>query len=181
MNRLGKSPESLVGRNSCTLRAMTIYGPPMKYTLGTAAKATGLSKSTILRAIKSNKLSATKNEASGDWNIDPAELHRVYQPVAERVAEKVAAGNGSGTAFLIEELRQGWNRERALLERTIDELRNRLETTEEERRTTLRQLTALLADQRAAATPAPATVPETQQAPARRSWFGWRRGQGTAS
>jgi hypothetical protein len=161
---------------------MTIYGPPMKYTLGTAAKATGLSKSTILRAIKSNKVSATKNEASGDWNIDPAELHRVYPPVAERVAEKVAAGNGAGTAIIIEELRQGWNRERALLERTIDDLRNRLDATEEERRTTLRQLTALLADQRTAATSVPTTTPEPEQAPARRSWFGWRRTQGgTAS
>ena len=160
---------------------MTIYGPPMKYTLGTAAKATGLSKSTILRAIKSNKVSATKNEASGDWNIDPAELHRVYPPVAERVAEKVAAGNGAGTAIIIEELRQGWNRERALLERTIDDLRNRLDATEEERRTTLRQLTALLADQRAAADPAPKTTPEPQQAPARWSLFGRRKRQVAAS
>jgi hypothetical protein len=149
----------------------------MSYTLGTAAKAIGLSKSTILRAIKSGKVSATKNEASGDWNIDPAELHRVYPPVAERVT----VSNGSGTAFLIEELRHGWSRERALLERTIDDLRNRLEAADEERRTTLRQLTALLADQREAATPAPATISEPQQASVRRSWFGWRKGQGTAS
>lgn len=146
----------------------------MSYTLGTAAKATGLSKSTILRAIKSGKVSATKNEASGDWNIDPAELHRVYPPVAERVA----ADNGSGTPILIEELRNGWNRERALLERTIDDLRNRLEAADEERRTTLRQLTALLADQRAAATPAMATIQGPQQAPARRSW--WRIGKRSA-
>src|SRR4051794_17522134 len=69
-------------------------------------------------------------------------------------------------------LRQGWNRERALLERTIDDLRNRLEATEEERRTILRQLTALLADQRAAADPAPAATLEPQQAPARRGVFG---------
>ena len=35
--------------------------------LGTAAKANGLNRSTVLRAIKSGKVSA----------IDPAELHRV--------------------------------------------------------------------------------------------------------
>jgi excisionase family DNA binding protein len=142
---------------------MTLYGTPMSYTLGTAAKATGLSKSTILRAIKSSKISATKDEASGDWKIDPAELHRVYQPVADRVT----ARNGSDTGLRLEELRQGWDRERGLLEQTIDDLRNRLNAADEERRTTLRQLTALLADQRPAATSEPAP----QQTPARRSWW----------
>jgi hypothetical protein len=52
------------------------------HTLGTAAKATGLNKSTVLRAIKSGKVSAAKNE-HGEWQIDPAELHRVYPPVAD--------------------------------------------------------------------------------------------------
>ena len=52
------------------------------HTLGTAAKAAGLNKSTVLRAIKSGKISATKNE-HGEWQIDPAELHRVYPPVAD--------------------------------------------------------------------------------------------------
>ena len=52
------------------------------HTLGTAAKATGLNKSTVLRAIKSGKISAAKNE-HGEWQVDPAELHRVYPPVAD--------------------------------------------------------------------------------------------------
>ena len=52
------------------------------HTLGTAAKATGLNKSTVLRAIKSGKISAAKDE-HGEWQIDPAELHRVYPPVAD--------------------------------------------------------------------------------------------------
>lgn len=55
----------------------------MKHTLGTAAKATGVSKSTIYRAVKSGKLSGTRNE-DGEYEIDPAELHRVYEPVAQR-------------------------------------------------------------------------------------------------
>ena len=50
------------------------------YTLGTAATAAGLSKSTIHRAIKAGRISATKND-TGDWSIDPAELHRVFPPV----------------------------------------------------------------------------------------------------
>jgi excisionase family DNA binding protein len=52
------------------------------HTLATAAKATGLNKSTVLRAIKSGKISAVKDE-HGEWQIDPAELHRVYPPVAD--------------------------------------------------------------------------------------------------
>jgi hypothetical protein len=52
----------------------------MKHTLGTAAIATGKSKTTIHRAIKSGKLSAFKND-DGAFEIDPAELHRVFDPV----------------------------------------------------------------------------------------------------
>ena len=52
----------------------------MHYTLGTAAKATGKSKPTIHRAIKSGKISAEK-DVNGDWIIQPAELHRVFPPV----------------------------------------------------------------------------------------------------
>ena len=49
----------------------------MGYTLGIAAKATGKSRTTILRAIEKGKISAKKDEHN-QWNIDPAELHRVY-------------------------------------------------------------------------------------------------------
>jgi hypothetical protein len=55
----------------------------MTYTLGEAAKATGNSKTTIHRAIKSGKVSATKKD-DGSYDIDPAELHRVFPPVEIR-------------------------------------------------------------------------------------------------
>jgi excisionase family DNA binding protein len=45
------------------------------YTIGTAAKATGKSKSTISRDVEKGKISAVKNE-DGSFAIDPAELHR---------------------------------------------------------------------------------------------------------
>jgi hypothetical protein len=51
----------------------------MTYTLGEAAKATGNSKTTIHRAIKSGRVSATRKD-DGSYEIDPAELHRVYPP-----------------------------------------------------------------------------------------------------
>lgn len=49
----------------------------MVYTLGEAAKATGKSKTTISKAIKNGKISASKLD-NGQYQIDPAELHRVY-------------------------------------------------------------------------------------------------------
>lgn len=51
----------------------------MVYTLGEAAKATGKSKATISKAIKSGRISAQKDEI-GTFHIDPSELHRVYPP-----------------------------------------------------------------------------------------------------
>ena len=52
----------------------------MAYTLGKAARATGKSKTTVLRAIQKGKISAGR-DAHGQWSIEPAELHRVYPAV----------------------------------------------------------------------------------------------------
>lgn len=49
----------------------------MGYTLGEAAKATGKAKTTIQRAVKSGKISASKS-TSGAYDIEPSELHRVF-------------------------------------------------------------------------------------------------------
>jgi len=46
--------------------------------LSQAAKLTGKSKSTINRAIKTGKLSATRHE-DGSYSIDPAELARAFE------------------------------------------------------------------------------------------------------
>jgi len=59
----------------------------MSYTLGTAAKATGKSKTTIQRAIAKGTISAHK-EKNGRYSIDPSELHRVFPMVsADTVAQ----------------------------------------------------------------------------------------------
>lgn len=55
----------------------------MSYTLGEAAKATGKSKATISKAIKSGRISAVKDEF-GTFHIDPAEVHRVYAPTVSQ-------------------------------------------------------------------------------------------------
>jgi hypothetical protein len=53
----------------------------LSYTLATAAAACGVNKSTILRAIKAGKVSAVRDE-HGQWQVEPAELNRVYPPVS---------------------------------------------------------------------------------------------------
>ena len=115
----------------------------MSYTLGEAARATGKSKPTIARAIKTGKLSADRGD-DGAYSIDPAELNRIYP----------LAGNGAGT------MKQSVtgdvpghgseHRDRLVLEQaeTIRDLRARLDASEGERRTLQGQLTALLTDQR---------------------------------
>ena len=50
------------------------------YTIETAAAAVGRNKTAILRAINAGKISAGQDE-NGEWQIDPAELHRVYPPL----------------------------------------------------------------------------------------------------
>jgi hypothetical protein len=57
----------------------------MSYTLTAAARATGLSKNIILRAIKDGKLVGTRDEF-GKWSVDPAELHLVFPPIADQGA-----------------------------------------------------------------------------------------------
>ena len=62
----------------------------MGYTLGQAAKAVGMSKTSILRSIKAGRISAGRDEF-GQWAIEPCELHRVYPPLADDT------GTGNGT------------------------------------------------------------------------------------
>lgn len=82
---------------------MTRYGTMPELSLSQAAKLTGKSKSTINRAIKSGRLSATRHE-DGTYSIDPAELARAFdveppegakrrdeEPDRTRLLERIAA------------------------------------------------------------------------------------------
>jgi excisionase family DNA binding protein len=61
-------------------------------TLGEAARLTGLGKTTVARAIKAGRLSATRT-ITGSYEIDPAELSRCYpfKAAAEATDATVAA------------------------------------------------------------------------------------------
>jgi len=63
------------------------------YSLATAAAACGVNRSTILRAIKSGKISAVRNEHN-EWDIQPSAVHRVYPPVARTDAQPGATQHG---------------------------------------------------------------------------------------
>lgn len=57
-------------------------------TLGQAARAAGVGKTTLARAIKSGRLSATRRD-DGGYVIDPSELARVYNVTPETGAATV--------------------------------------------------------------------------------------------
>ena len=52
----------------------------MPYTLAEAAQAAGRGKTTLLRMIRSGRLSAARDPVTGGWMVEPAELHRLYPP-----------------------------------------------------------------------------------------------------
>src|SRR3954465_6202166 len=70
------------------------------FSLRQAAQEAGTSKSTILRAIQSGRLSATRTD-DGGYSIDPAELFRVYPPksvAADHEADRSAGQNAIALA-----------------------------------------------------------------------------------
>ena len=138
-----------------------------------AAEATGKSKPTILRAIQSHRISATKDELSGAWMIDPAELHRVYPPASvqqvrtEPMTQDASADEAASLRRELALLTAEREREREQLQARIDDLSRRLDAEGEERR----RLTAILTDQRAVVTSeAVLTPPPTIEPKARRWW-----------
>lgn len=117
----------------------------MVYTLGDAAKATGKSKATISKAIKSGRISAIKDE-TGTFQIDPAELHRVYPPTVsgEQKETPEKTPDGKETSGLVRELQarlEAANERLADKDGIISDLR-------EDRDKWRQQATALLTDSR---------------------------------
>lgn len=70
-----------------------------------ASKRTKVSKSTLIRAIKSGKLSGRKND-NGGFEVDPAELHRVYPDAALPQQEKQQDTANDATDALVRQMQQ---------------------------------------------------------------------------
>lgn len=140
----------------------------MIYSAGQAAKAVGVSTATITRAIKRGRISASKDE-TGSWRIDPAELHRVFPPVA---AQDTVEDPVQGDETPIQD--GGLRLEVALLEERLraaealkamaDELRAAAERDRDAWRAQAERLTKAL--------PAPAM--DTARSERRRWWRPWR-------
>jgi predicted site-specific integrase-resolvase len=120
----------------------------MYTSLTEAAEAVGKSRTTIQRAIKSGKISASK-DSHGNYSIDPSELHRVFmkRTVTSHVRASGTERNSNETHQKDSDLRvlevklkaaEEMSVERA---KTIDDLRERLDKSEA-------KVTALLTDQR---------------------------------
>ncbi len=119
----------------------------MKHSLRTAAKATGKSPAAIQRAIKIGRLSAPKND-KGYYEIDPAELHRVYPPVNDTRQPERTEGRGttpnnnSGLQVELEILKQERVREREQFQTHLEDLKKQrdkaMELAEKAQETVLR-------------------------------------------
>src|SRR3954447_5278644 len=138
-------------------------GNALAITLAQAAEATGRNRSTILRSIRRGTLSATRDQRTQAWMVDPAELFRVFPPVpalgnteaAQGSAQVHRADESAETRVLMARLGAAAARiadKNATIaeQRTaLDDLRRRLDSADEERR----RLTRLLADQRVKSEP----------------------------
>jgi len=124
---------------------------PLRYTLGTAAKATGKTKTTIQRAIKNGRISAGKL-SDGGYSIDPSELHRVFPPLLEDTISRNPGLDTTRPQDETPELRAKIEALEAMLARE----REALDEVRADRDAWKQQATALLA--------AP---------PRRRSWWPW--------
>lgn len=115
------------------------------YALKEAAEITGMSKSTIFKAIKKGTISASKHE-NGQWMIEPCELHRVYPPLnLIEVSTEVSVENTRHETQASSVNQRGNTNELvAELRGTVSDLRRRLDESEAERRITQEKLTLLL-------------------------------------
>jgi len=116
-------------------------------TVAEAAEDVGISRGGIWNAIKSGRLSATKNN-SKQIVIDPAELYRVYRPVDDRSPshEQQSSTESTSKQREVDELTarlELTNKLLARAENEVDDLRRRLDDEAAERR----KLTLLLTHQ----------------------------------
>lgn len=128
----------------------------MKYSAGQAAKAVGKSVPTITRAIKNGTISASP-KAGGGYEIDPAELHRVF-PAITTVSDVTVTELGRETPILPNVLQDKVK----MLEEALADARGDRDHWRQQ------------AERLAMALPAPLAA-EGSRAGGKRSWWPWGR------
>ena len=137
----------------------------MGYPLGQAAKAVGMSKTSILRSVKAGRISAGRDEF-GQWAIEPCELHRVYPPLTD----DTGTGNDTGERAVTggETVLAEANARATLAEARLSDFRSMLDDIREQRDRWQQQAERLAA----------LAITDQRQAPAAaqpRSWRGLLR------
>ena len=157
--------------------------------LSEAAAATGVNRSTIYRAWKAGRLSATRTD-TGQIEVEPAELFRVFPPIASQQGAQEAAPYGATESSRPDNALQD-----NALERDVQQLRDALAAMREDRdatrvdRDAWRDLACKEGDERrelaqrlalTAPIPAPGPVatfeaeaPTSAEPEPRRSWTRW--------
>ena len=133
----------------------------MAISLSEAAAATGVNRSTIYRAWRSGRMSATRLE-TGQIEVDPAELFRVFPPFAAHEAQTDAMHHGARADGADDNASHV-----SALETEVRLLREMLDAMSEDRNAWREQAAKAVA---ALPSPIPAPAPAPE---ARRSW--WRR------
>ena len=132
-------------------------------TLGQAARLSDTSKTTLTRAIKAGRLSAIRRD-DGSYEIDPAELSRVYTVKVETPATGAVTGTvvhqatperDPGDTLALRAEIEGLKAQLALMREHADDLKSQRDGWQNQAESAQR----LLADQR----------------PAKRGWFGLGR------
>jgi hypothetical protein len=98
----------------------------MPMSLAEAAAVTGMNKTTLLRSIKSGRMTG-KKDALGQWQVDEAELLRVYQPAAGAAGERGDTRHDAAAALM--EARHAC----ALAEQRLADLKSMLDDTRVDR------------------------------------------------
>ncbi len=114
--------------------------------LGQAAKETGKSRSVIYNALKSGRLRGKYND-KGEWEIDPAELFRVFSP--QDVQEDALESEGTYKNAFLEFLREQLHDAKALANHAREREDQALERERESREREARLLLLLAIEQEA--------------------------------
>src|SRR3954451_11510693 len=128
-----------------------------------AAELAGTSKSSILRAVKTGRLSATRND-QGEFKVDPAEVARVYDKGTASHRGRRAVVN-QGDANHSASMDQGEPSQVAALAAEIKVLRELITRLDQDKTDLMRQRDGWQGQaERLALAP-----------PSKRSWWSWRR------
>lgn len=118
----------------------------MNLSLADASRLAGVSKSALFKAMKRGVFSGVRDDVTGEWRVNIAELQRVYplkdpSTLTDEVPQNVHVPTVNESAILSERVRS--------LEETLDQvkgerddLRRRLDSESEERRRLVLALTA---------------------------------------